>query len=145
MAGYLKKATILSVGIALPNFCCAITASGGKNIHLLSEAITVLNLALLVTSLVSIKQFFFPGEQNRTVFQVFNLIFAVVFYVASLSFLINYKEYYLGFETLSSIDCIKKIFLERDIATSKHWIIVFAAIVNVLYIIKNGRDAGFED
>lgn len=145
MAG--KLVTLLSlaiIGIVLPQYCLAVSANSGKNIHFFSEAFTVINLALLVTALISIKQFFFPGEQNRTVFQVFNLIFTVVFYVASLSFLITYREYYIGFETLSAIDCVKKIFLERDIATAKHWIIVFAAIINVAYIIKNGRDAGFE-
>ena len=143
MKGKFSRSVSLVIGLLIPSICYGITANSSRNIHLFSLAFTIINLVLLVTSLISLKQFLFPDEHNKTGFQTFNLIFAIVFYALSLSFLVSYKEYYIGFETLSTGECIKKIFFEIDISTAKHWIIIGAVFVNIFYIIRNGRASGY--
>lgn len=128
----------------LPVVCLA-AGENAKHIHFYAEVLSFVNLALLVTSIICVKQFFIPGDENRTPFQLFNLLFILLFYAVSLSFLVRNKEYYIGFEQLSPQACIKKIFFDKeDIwAIVKQWFIVFTFFINILYISKNWKDQFF--
>ncbi len=128
----------------MPLLCFA-AGENVKHIHFYAEVLSFINLALLITSIISVKQFFIPGDENRTPFQLFNLIFILAFYAVSLTFLIKNKEYYIGFEQLSPEACIRKIFFDKDDiwATLKQWFVVFTFFINILYIFKNWKDQFF--
>ncbi len=128
----------------LPAFCLA-AGENVKHIHFYAEVLSFINVALLITSILCVKQFFIPGDENRTPFQLFNMIFILVFYAVSLSFLINNKEYYIGFEQLPPGACIRKIFFDKDDiwANLKQWFVVFTFFINILYILKNWKDQFF--
>ena len=83
---------------------------------------------------ICIWQYFFRRDETHTTFQVVNLIFVVLFYWGCLTFLINHREFYPGFERLSATQCVENLFFAPDIFVIKHWIIAFGAILNVLYI-----------
>ena len=139
-----KQSILFLSTIILPAFCLA-AGENVKHIHFFAEVLAFTNFALIITSLICVKQFFIPGDENRTPFQLFNLIFILAFYAASLTFLVKNKEYYTGFEQLSPQGCIKKIFFDKDdiLATIKQWFVVFTFFINILYIVKNWSDQFF--
>lgn len=98
------------------------------------------NLVLLGTSAICIKQYFWPGQEYKIPFHIFNILFAIFFYYAGLSFLINHKEYYHGYDKLSSAGCIVKFFFSFNLYSLVQWIILFAVVLNVIYIIKYRKD-----
>lgn len=137
----IKALLVLSALFLSPTLCFA-AGEAAKNVHFFAELVAVLNFILLITCLLCLKQFFFPGGVNRTPFQLFNAIFIIFFYFISLYFIINNKDYYQGFEQLSSLGCIKKIFFDREdiMGTLKQWLVVFTFIINLIYIQRNWKD-----
>ena len=63
--------TVLSV--LLPGICTALDITASK-IQTSAQIISFLNLALFVTALISIKQFFWTSYDNRMPFHIFNII-----------------------------------------------------------------------
>ncbi len=118
----------------------AAQATPGKvNIDVETQIIAFFELVLFVTSLISIKQFFLPGLHNRTPFQIFNILFVIVFYVAALRFMVNHKGYYEGFGTLSDKDVIRKYFLSTEPLVLVKRLILVAFLLNIIYVIRHGR------
>jgi hypothetical protein len=105
-----------------------------------AEIISFLNLALFGTAVISIKQFFWPGDNNTLPFQVFNMVFAILFYSISLPFLITNRMYYEQYEQLVPLSVISKFFLSANISSFGQWVIIASIFINVLYIIKYRRD-----
>lgn len=105
-----------------------------------AEVISFLNLALFGTAAISIKQFFWPGDNNTLPFQVFNMVFAILFYSISLPFLITNRMYYEQYEQLVPLSVISKFFLSTNISSFGQWVIIASILINVLYIIKYRRD-----
>ncbi|MBC7555331.1 MAG: hypothetical protein H7257_15275 [Taibaiella sp.] len=114
--------------------------SDDLNLGISTQLISLFNFILLVTSIISIKQVFWPGEHNHTAFQLFNIIFTVIFYAISLRFLVNHKDYFEGYEHLSGWECIKKHFLTPDFFAIIKRLIVVAFVLNIIYIIRHGKD-----
>ncbi len=105
-----------------------------------ARVISFCNIVLFITSIISIKQFFLPGDNNRMPFHVFNIIFVVLFYGIGLPFLIINREYYEGYGTLSPIGVLQRFFFSLDISSFAQSIIVASTIFNVLYIRRYYRD-----
>lgn len=134
MKNSLKRSLICLLVILLPYSCFAALTNGGFEYFAL--VISVFNKVLMFTSAICIKQYFFLGDRNQTKFQVINLIFAVVFYIVALSFLISEKSFYLGFEQLSAAGCIRKFFFGDGIYSWLQWIVITGMVFNVIYIRK---------
>lgn len=103
------------------------------------RVITYVNVILFLTSLICVTQFFWPKEINRTPFQVFNMLFAVVFYAVSLKFLVNHKDFYDGYTYLSDIESIKRFALRWDVFSLMFWFILFTVILNIVYVLRNKK------
>jgi hypothetical protein len=108
-----------------------------NDVYVNTSLISIFNLIILITSVISIFQYFFRGMKDHTDFQVTNIILVIAFYLISLSFLICHRQYYSGFEHLSPLACIGKIFFTFNRYSIKHWIILFALFINFLYLIKS--------
>ena len=109
-----------------------------------AQLITWINYVLVITSLISIKQFFWPGD-NKTVFHIFNMIFIIIFYLISLRFLIDNKTHYDGYENLSPIECIIKVFFSFDFYSILQLLVLFAFVINIIYIIKFRKGFYYND
>ncbi len=133
------KTTLIALSILLPYSCIAIELDSG-NIQLYAELFSVLNICLLVTSIISIKQYFFPQDDNRMPFHVFNLIFGVLFYCISLPYLIINKQYYEGYQELIPLDIIGKFFFSVTLSSGSQWLILLSFFINILYIKKYYND-----
>jgi len=131
------KTTLIVLFMLLPYCCMAISAG---SIQAYAKIISILNIALLVTSAISIKQYLFPGDDNRMPFHVFNLIFGVLFYCISLPYLIMNKEYYEGYQQLIPLDIVGKFFFSLTLSAARQWVILVSLIINVLYIKKYNKD-----
>ena len=103
------------------------------------RVISYINFILLLTSLVCIGQFFWPGETNHTPFHVFNIIFTLVFYLFSLDFLVHHKSYYDGYAQLNDIEVIKRFAFRWDMFSIMFWIIVFTLVINIVYVARNQK------
>lgn len=134
-----QKVAFLFAIILLPQSCMAIDLDSG-NVQLYAELFSVLNIGVLVTSIISIKQYFFPGDNNRMPFHVFNLIFGVLFYSVSLPYLIVNKQYYEGYQELIPLDIIGKFFFSFTLSSASQWVTLLSFIINILYIKKYNRD-----
>ncbi|MCW3122647.1 MAG: hypothetical protein JWQ38_2139 [Flavipsychrobacter sp.] len=121
---------ILGLIILLPGI------NDGK-VNFTIRVITYVNVILFITSLICVTQFFWPKEINRTPFHVFNLLFAIIFYSVSLNFLISHKDFYEGYSHLSDMDAIKRFSLRWDVFSFLFWFILFAAVLNVIYILRH--------
>lgn len=134
-----KRVFFLLALITLPFYCQAsmLMSSG---VHTIAKIMALLNFVVLINSVISMKQFFFPGDINRTVYQIGNIVLIVLFYFVSLSFLFSNKEYYDGYEQLDNVDCIRKVFLSLDIYSVMQWVIILALVINIIYIKKYGKD-----
>lgn len=131
------KTTLILLCMLLPYCCLAISAG---SIRGYAEVLSVLNIGLLVTSVICIKQYFFPGDDNRMPFHVFNLIFGVVFYSISLPYLIVNKEYYEGYQQLIPLEIVGKFFFSLTLSAARQWVILVSMIINILYIKKYNKD-----
>jgi len=130
---------IVLVAVFIPATCFAVAINRG-NFSTYAHIISYVNVALEITSVICIKQFFFLGDSNKIAFQVFNLIFGVVFYTIALNFLVNAKPFYVGFETLSDSQAISKFFFGMGIYSALQWLVIAGMIINIIYI-KKYRDA----
>lgn len=110
-----------------------------ENLSTQITAISIFNGVLFFTSLLSIIQFFLKDGHNRTPFQAFNIMFVILFYGISLSFLIHHKEYFEGYENLSDKNAIIKYFLDKDIISWIKLLIPFAFILNIVYVFRNAK------
>ena len=131
------KATVFFLAIVCPVFCFAQSEAVG--LHFKAEVLAFINLIILVTSLISIKQFFWPGDFNYSPFHVINIILILMFYSIGLWFLVGNRHEYIGYEHLTPIMCIVKFFFSPDIDSLKQWVIVFALVINVCYIVRKSR------
>lgn len=109
-------------------------------IQLRAEIVSFLNLVLFVTALVSVKQYFWPGDNNTMPFHIFNMVFAVLFYAISLPFLITHRNYYEGYGMLTPLSVLGKFFLSINISSFAQWVIIASLVINVLYIKRFRRD-----
>lgn len=133
----MKKSFLLFLLIAAPMFCLA--AANNSVVTMKCQILAVLNWTLAIVSLLSIKQFIWPGEHNRTKFQVFNMIFTIVFYWAGLTFIINHTEYFNGYEGLQPAAVIKRFFWNYDLSMVLQGIIVVAFLFNIMYVLRFGK------
>ncbi len=131
------RSCLLLILCAIPALCFA---GDGHNDNVGTEVmlIALSEFILLVTSIVSIYQLFWKDNYNRTSFQIFNLIFATLFYTVSLYFLVHHKSYWDGFESLSDAECIKRVLLSTEPFALIKKIIWVAVILNIIYIIRWG-------
>lgn len=135
----LKKSSLLLFLLSLPyvGFSAPIYLDGlGSAIDVISFA----NAILFISSIICIVRFFKPGDESRFILHVFNAVFVVVFYIASLTFLINHKNYFEGYETLKNGECIRKYFLSVDdfVSIVKKLILV-AFVMNIIYIVRHRK------
>lgn len=107
----------------------------GTQIWVVSAA----NTLLVITSIISIIQFVAHKDHNRTPFQLFNILFAIVFYAVSVPFLLHNKEFFTGFENLSDQECLKKYFLDTDLTSWIRRIIPVAVVFNIIYLFRFAR------
>lgn len=101
------------------------------------QLITYINFVVFVTSMVCLKEFFLPGENNRYQFHVFNIIFIVSFYSISLAFLFVHRDAYEGYAHLSLLSAVVKFALRWDIFSIMFWIIMFTLVVNIIYAVRH--------
>ncbi len=127
----MKNITFLLALILLPALCFAAVARD-TNIDFKHQILSLINYVLVVISLISIRQFFWPGEKNRTLFHVFNMVFTVIYYIVSITFIINHQNYFVGFESLSKMGCIKKFFFDFDISMILQLIVIFSFVINII-------------
>ncbi|MES2703035.1 MAG: hypothetical protein V4649_10365 [Bacteroidota bacterium] len=123
--------------IALPFFSMGAEAG---SVYTGATITSFFNLVLLATSAVSIKQFFWPGEEYNIPFHVFNILFTIAFYAYSLTFLVHHKDYYPNFQGLSTAACVVKFFFSSNIFSLGHWLIAFAVVINFIYIARHSKD-----
>lgn len=121
------------VALLVPNILLA-QVSG--HLHTVVTVISVLNTVLIITSAISILQFIRHKDHNRTPFQLFNLIFIVLFYSFSIPFLLHHKDFFIGFEQLSDTECLKKYFLANEPESWIRKIVVVAFVLNIIYIAR---------
>lgn len=138
----MKQLRILLPALLLTIIPTIVMAKMPQRINLSFELqlIAFFNLLLLVTSIVSIKQFFWHGDHNHSPFQLFNLLFTVIFYAISLRFLVVHKDYFDGYENLSAWQCIQKHFTATEFYSILKRLIVVAFVLNIIYLIRNGKD-----
>jgi hypothetical protein len=98
----LLKLTLIALLLLLVPEIAAAAMHRRVNITFELQLIAFFNFLLLVTSVVSIKQFFWHGDHNHTPFQLFNLLFTIAFYAISLRFLVVHKDYFEGYENLTA-------------------------------------------
>ena len=135
----IKKIVTLSLTL-LPLAAMAADFRGSSGVRFGASIFSVVNLILFVTGVVSIRQLFWPGYENRLPFHIFNIVFMVVFYGASLPFLVANREYYVGYEHLSPLGVLGKFFFTPDITSFAQWVIAIAFVCNILYITRNYKD-----
>jgi hypothetical protein len=115
--------------------CFAIDALGGK-LMFGAQVFSFFNIVLFITSLISIRQFFWPGDEIRLPFHIFNLGFVILFYSIGLPFLVTNSQYYEGYAGLTPLSVVGKFFLTIDLSSFAQWLIVASLFVNILYIRK---------
>jgi hypothetical protein len=129
---------ILAILLSINFFHSGVEATPGVDGNTSVRIITYVNFIVFITSLLSIKQFFWPGEVIRFSYHVFNIIFVVLFYFISFRYLVTHKDYYEGFgyTGLSNAAVIKKFIVRMDVFSVMFWICCVAVVFNILYIIR---------
>ena len=111
-----------------------------------AKMIVVFNAAVFVTAFISYMQLILPKrkeervEHNRVPFQVFNMIFVVVFFIVNISFLISNKSFFLGDNSLNNTAAMQKYYLSHVIYSVVQIFIASSLVVNVIYILTHVRD-----
>lgn len=136
----LESSVLLILAILL-SFCffhSGEAATPGIDGNIRVKIITYVNFLVFITSVLSVKQFFWPGEVIRFSFHLFNILFVVVFYAFSFTYLIRHIDYYEGFgyNGLSDIDVIKKFAMSMDAFSIMFWVCCAAVFFNLLYIVR---------
>ena len=119
---------------------CAAKDYNNEDVAVRAQVLDFFEIILLICSVVSIRQFFWPGENNHTGFQLFNAIYAIVFYIFAVVFIVHHKSFFVGFENLNDSECIKKYFLLTDPWILVKRLIIVALVINIIYIARNGKD-----
>jgi hypothetical protein len=135
----MKKLLFILLFAYVPLLCFGITANH-PSITFSSEILLIANYVLLVVSLFSLRFFFWPGEENRMVFQLLNMLFTAGFYIVALRFIILHNNYYVGYEGLTPAECIKRFFLSYDLSMVVQWVILFSFLINIIYVIKYAKN-----
>jgi len=128
-----------SVLALLPHFASAAEIASGS-IETMAFVISICNLVLLVTALISIKQYFWPGVDSTSVFHTAHIIFVIVFYAVSLPFLISNRQYYVEYADLVPLSILGKFFFSADATSLMQLVIVASVVFNVLFIRKSRRE-----
>lgn len=123
----------------LPHFAFAAEVASGS-IETMAFVISICNLVLLVTALLSIKQYFWPGVDSTSVFHTTHIIFVVVFYAVSLPFLINNRQYYVEYADLVPLSILGKFFFSADATSLMQLVIVASVIFNILFIRRSRQE-----
>jgi len=123
----------------LPAFCIA-AGIVSSSLHFSTQLVSFCNLALLVCCIFCIKQYFWPGYNIRLPFQIFNLIFIILFYSFSIPFLISNIAYYPDYSKLTPIGVLGKFFFGMNFDSLLQWVIILTSVINVLYIKKYRED-----
>ncbi len=137
-----NKTSLLLVTSALallPQFAFAAEIASGS-IETIAFIISICNLVLLVTALISIKQYFWPGVDSTSVFHTAHIIFVGVFYAVSLPFLITNRQYYVDYADLVPLSILGKFFLSADATSLMQLVIVASVVFNILYIRRSRRE-----
>jgi len=134
----MKNIKVLLVLVLLPLLCFG-AVQRDPDVDFKHQIMQLVNYVLVVVSLISIRQFFLPGEKNRTLFHIFNMIFTIVYYAVSLTFIVTHKTYFVDFDGLSDVGCINKFFFDFGISMVLHIIVMFSFLINILYIIRFGK------
>lgn len=140
MRNAIRNFALPALLLIIPGYCLAGSAMEVSNVAASARLSSFFNLALLVTSIVSIKQYFWPGVEYKIPFHVFNIIYVIVFYIFGLSFLIHHRDYYPGYESLTPAGCIIKFFFSLNLYSVVQWVILFAFVINIIYIIRFRKD-----
>jgi hypothetical protein len=130
---------LAAVFMAVPVFAQQSTREG---VIYVARAIDTFNMILLITSLLCIKQVLFP-EENKTLFQLLNGIFIVLFFITSISFLISYRALYDGFQNETPMGCVRKMFFSFNIPCLQQWFLLITFVINVWYVIRNAREENY--
>jgi hypothetical protein len=130
---------IAAILIALPYVAIA-QIEMPNGVESSARIFSYVNFALLVTSFISIVQYLFKSDTNRSVYHYWHLLSVILYFVLSIYFLTANKAYYLGYENLSDMQCVKKYFLAKDSSSFKQWFIALGGIANILYIIRNRKN-----
>ena len=101
------------------------------------DMISLFNNILLITSIWSIIRFFWPADRSHFLLHVVNSVFTIIFYSVSLTFLVQHKNFFEGYENLNNVGCLKKYFLSTDIISLIKKLIVVAFVLNIIYIIRH--------
>ena len=134
----LNRFLVLLLALIIPVSCFA--AGNGEHFQIYAFVISILNVVLEITSVICIKQYFLLGDRNQTNFQIFNLVFGIIFYLIALTFLVDQKSFYVGFSDLSASQCISKFFFGNGIYSWLQWLVIVAMGFNIIYI-KKYRDS----
>lgn len=123
----------------LPHVASATEIASGS-IETMAFVISICNLVLLVTALISIKQYFWPGVDSTSVFHTAHIIFVVVFYAVSLPFLITNRQYYVDYADLVPLSILGKFFFSADATSLMQLVIVASLVFNILFIRRSRRE-----
>lgn len=127
--------TILLIAVILFSLGYLSPSRNGMNVNFNVKLVSYFNFLLFISSLICIKQFFWPGDENRLPFQIFNMVFVILFYTLSFSFLFAHKVYY-DYVQLTDMQVFKKFVTSWDMFCFMFWIIAGTFLINVLYIFK---------
>ena len=108
--------------------------------HFSSELLAFFNTALFICCLFCIKHYFWPGDEIRLPFHIFNLIFIISFYSIAIPFLINNIEYYSMGTQQTPLSILIRFFFGSNIYSIGQWIIMGTSVINILYIRKYKED-----
>lgn len=131
------KRALLFLAVVMPLFCFG--AGRARNIYFTSTLIDYINFALVISSLVAIRQFFWREDYDRLLFQIIHSVIILLFYSISLSYLVSHKQYYEDYGHLSNIGCVIIFFFGMGLDSIKQWVIVFAFFINILYVIRSAK------
>jgi len=137
MKSFPKIALVLAAAVC-PLVCLAQNEATGM--HFKAEVLSVFNIVILITSLIGMRQYFWPGDTDYRPFHVINILMVLLFYSIGLWFLIGNRREYIGYEHLTPGMCIVKFFFSFDLDSLKQWVILAGLIINVLYIMRRTRE-----
>jgi len=140
MLSVLRIISFIVLIAALPEEAYAIDLRESSGVRFGATVFSICNFALFITALSSIKQFFWPGYNNRLPFHLFNCIFAILFYCVSLPFLVDNRQYYEGYSALAPLSVVGKFFFSLDISSFAQWVIIASVLINILYITKYRKE-----
>jgi len=145
MSGVYKVIGILLLIVVV--FVFPFQAGGPVGVMFETSLISLFNLAVFVTAVISYIQFFIPGpnekhsiEHNHIPFHIFNFLFVGLFFWVSMNFLIANKQFFTGYEQLSDAACIKQYYLGAGFSSLILLFIAFSAVINILYIVTRVLD-----